>query len=240
MAQNTMQYKLGKHKFELTVGDDAFQPQTVTQKLADEVEITPGCDVLDLGCGTGPLSLYAALEGAGHVWAIDIMPSAIEYCKENVARAGLEDKITVLCGDLFEPVGNRKFDVIINDVSGIAEVAARLSPWYPDVIPTGGEDGTEVVNRMMEQSVNHLKPGGTLYFATSSLSADHKIVAKAKNVFSGKVEQLADYHIPFCKELMESVDRLKPLAEQGKISFEERRSRYLWILKIFKVDTNVG
>lgn len=235
MAQTDIKYPLGKYTLDLTVGTDAFQPQTVTQKLAEKVVIPPGATVLDLGCGTGPLTIFAALEGAGHVYAVDIMPKAIEYCRKNVERAGVADKVTALCGDLFEPVKDMTFDVIINDVSGIADVAARLSPWYPEEIPTGGDDGTVVVNRMFEQSVNHLKPGGTLYFATSSLSADAKIVQKANEVYNDKVEELADYRIPFCKEFMDGLDKLVALRDQGKISFEERRSRYLWGLKIFRV-----
>ena len=234
MQDTLTSFKLGEHTLTLRVGDDAFKPTTVTQKIADSLHIPVGGKVLDLGCGTGPLGIYAALNGAAQVHSVDVMPQACEYAQENVDRAGLSDRITVMCGDLFEPVADQQYDLIINDVSGIAERVARISPWYPNPIPSGGVDGTDVVTRMLSQSPDHLKPGGVLHFAVSSLSAGKKIVAQAKAVYGSGLELLKSVPIPFCPELKDAATEMKVLRQMGTIDFEERKSRYLWTLELYQ------
>ncbi|MCC7146314.1 MAG: methyltransferase [Phycisphaeraceae bacterium] len=237
MPSRTERYSIGGYDLDLSVSSGVFNPTTTTQRLADEVKIPAGATVLDLGCGVGPLAIVSALRGANPVFAVDIVPEAIELAKENIKRAGVADKVTALCGDLFEPVKDKKFDLIVNDVSGIADRVARLSPWYPDAVPTGGNDGTDVVLRMLETSPKHLKPNGALYFATSTLSDAAKIVRHAQKVFKDRVEQLSSYRFPFCPEFMQAINELRTLRDEGKVTFEERRSRYIWTLDLYRATT---
>ncbi|VEU22271.1 DEKNAAC103298 [Brettanomyces naardenensis] len=77
-----------------------------------------GKTVLDVGCGTGILSMFAAQAGAEHVYAVD-MSSIIEMAGKIVALNGLSDKITLLRGkleDLELPCG--KVDIIISEWMG--------------------------------------------------------------------------------------------------------------------------
>lgn len=226
-------YPINDHELTLRVSPEVFNPTTTTQKIAKHVRIPSGATVLDLGCGVGPLGILAALMGAGCVYAVDIVPAACELARENAERAGVADRVSVHCGDLFEPVGEKRFDVIINDVSGIAERAARLSPWYPPDVPSGGEDGTDHVLRVLSETPDHLNPGGTLYFATSTLSNVPRILEHAKQVFDDRVERLGAYKFPFSPELIDSLDELSALREAGKVDFEARRSRYIWTLEVF-------
>lgn len=235
MAETLTNFTMGQHELQLGTRSDCFEPNTTTQKIAAEVEAVEGSTLLDLGCGVGPLAIWAALSGAAHVYAVDIMPQACACARENVQRAGVADKVTVLCGDLFAPVEDKQFDVIVNDVSGIAEEAARVSPWYPSSIPSGGNDGTEVAIRVLQSACSYLKPQGVLYFATSSLSDVSKILAHAKEVFGSGIERLASYRFPFCPELTKAIDVLKKMKDAGLISFESKRSRYLWTLDIFRM-----
>src|ERR1043165_1461581 len=102
-------FKIGTHELTLQVSpSEAFVPTQTTQKIAEAVQIPQGGMVLDLGCGVGPLAIYAALSGAKHVYAIDVVPEAVELARQNVIRAGVADKVTVLCGDLFAPVKGMK------------------------------------------------------------------------------------------------------------------------------------
>jgi len=221
-------------EMELLVSSETFAPNATTDKIAREVEVPAGAQILDLGCGVGPLAIYLAQKNAGHVYAVDIVPEACELARQNVAAANLEDRVTVLQGDLFEPVADKKFDVIVNDVSGIAERVARISPWYPKPVPTGGEDGTDVVMRMLDDVDKYLMPSGVLYFATSSLSNTRKIMSRAKQVLGDRLEQLASYRFPFCKELTDAIGELEQLCKEGKIAYEAKRSRFLWTLEVFR------
>jgi len=74
--------------------------------------------VLDIGAGTGILSMFAARAGAKHVYAIEFAEIAL-FAKEIIKKNGLEDKITVIKGKMEEielPVP--KVDIIISEWMG--------------------------------------------------------------------------------------------------------------------------
>jgi len=76
--------------------------------------------VLDIGCGTGILSIFAARAGAKHVYAIDNAEIAL-FAREIVKDNGLEDKITVYKGKMEEidlPVKDGEVDIIISEWMG--------------------------------------------------------------------------------------------------------------------------
>lgn len=68
--------------------------------------------VLDLGTGSGVAAVFAA-QWAGHVVAVDINPAAVRCTRINALLHGVEHKVEVLHGDLFEPVLGRRFDLIL-------------------------------------------------------------------------------------------------------------------------------
>ncbi|KAI8873992.1 S-adenosyl-L-methionine-dependent methyltransferase [Ramicandelaber brevisporus] len=76
--------------------------------------------VLDVGCGTGILSMFAAKAGAKHVYGVD-MSNIIEQARQIVADNGLSDKVTLVKGKMEEielPV--QKVDIIISEWMGYA------------------------------------------------------------------------------------------------------------------------
>ena len=76
--------------------------------------IPPDCKVLDLGCGSGVLGLYALNSGAGELVAIDSNPKACENTLLNAKSLGFEDRTTVLNGDAYTPLSaSDMFDVIV-------------------------------------------------------------------------------------------------------------------------------
>jgi release factor glutamine methyltransferase len=68
--------------------------------------------VLDVGTGTGVLAIAAA-RTATRVTAVDRNPAAIECARINTLKNGVEDRVAVRLGDLFEPVANERFDLIL-------------------------------------------------------------------------------------------------------------------------------
>jgi len=76
--------------------------------------------VLDVGCGTGILSMFAAKAGAKHVIGID-MSSIVEHAKKIVSDNNLSDKVTIIRGKVEEvslPEGIDKVDIIISEWMG--------------------------------------------------------------------------------------------------------------------------
>ena len=227
-------YHFGGCEMHLEVNDTVFQPTLTTRVLAQCVRINHGASVLDLGCGVGALAVVAALKGAGHVDAVDVMAQAVPLVEANARRNGVGDRVDAFSGDLFAAIGARRYDVIISDVSGVVDELSRLSPWYPTSIPTGGHDGADQIVRMLDDAAGHLRPGGVLYFPTGTISNIPRTLAAAERSFGTQVELLEQVEVPFVREFKENMDVMTRLQEQGLIQFSTKRSRHLWTLQIYR------
>lgn len=81
--------------------------------------------VLDLGCGSGILSIAAALLGSKNVYGVDIDPNAVAASAENVEMNGLSDVIEIAYGDVTEGLG-MKADIIAANL--MADLIIMLAP----------------------------------------------------------------------------------------------------------------
>jgi S-methylmethionine-dependent homocysteine/selenocysteine methylase/SAM-dependent methyltransferase len=68
---------------------------------------------LDIGCGSGLLTVQLARNGAAHVHAIDIDPVAVKNTLTNAFRNGVSDRVTAATQDLFPWVPEERYDVIV-------------------------------------------------------------------------------------------------------------------------------
>lgn len=101
-----------------------------------ERHVTEGCDFLDIGCGSGILSIAACLLGAGRALGVDIDALAVRTAKENGELNGLtEPKYTILKGDLAKDVTG-KYPVIAANI--VADAIIALSPAVPALLADGG------------------------------------------------------------------------------------------------------
>ncbi len=105
-------------------------PTTVMCLEALEELVSPGCSVLDVGCGSGILAIAAARLGASEVLCIDVDPMAVAAAAENAARNGVADTVSVTRGTLpsaaVKPGG---YDVVVCNISSvvIGELAGELA-----------------------------------------------------------------------------------------------------------------
>lgn len=222
------------YSFDLDIVPNIFKPNTTTEVFIAQLGQLQGKTVLDLGCGAGPISIAAALAGADLVCAGDIMHLACEATQANVRKNGVEGRVCVKQGHLFEPFGRMEFDLIVCDVSGIADDVARISPWYPLSIPTGGPDGTDLTIGVLRESKKYLKPNGSLLFPVISLSDSEKIIAAARDEYGDNVYEVTSKMIPFSKELYTHIELLQQLKQRRLIDFIQRGSRFLWNLSIYR------
>lgn len=123
--------------------------------------------VLDVGTGSGCLAILAAMAFPNAaVEAVDISRAALDLAALNVADHGLGNRITLIEGDLFAPLKGRRYDLIIANPPYVsAEAMAALPPEYrhePSGALASGDDGLDIVRRILRDARGHLTNGGGL------------------------------------------------------------------------------
>jgi ribosomal protein L3 glutamine methyltransferase len=142
-------------------GDDAEDAGSLISDPAD-VE-----SVLDLCTGSGCLAILAGLHFPNAaIDAVDISRDAIQVAVRNVSAYGLENRVTLHRGDLFEPLGDRRYDLIISnppyvDAEGMASLPRECRA-EPKLAFDGGVDGLDIVRRILDEAAAHLTPQGGL------------------------------------------------------------------------------
>lgn len=124
-------------------------------------------DTLDLCTGSACLAiLMAETFPDARVAAVDLSADALEVAHRNVAEYGLQERVELFQGDLFEPLGTRRFDLIITNPPYVtAQAMAALPPEYrhePGLALGAGEDGLDVVRGILAGARQHLTEQGVL------------------------------------------------------------------------------
>ena len=124
--------------------------------------------ILDLCTGSGCilLSLLHELRNAGGL-GTDLSEEALEAARENAVRLGLQERAAFRQGDLWEPVGDERCDLIVSNPPYVpTEVIPTLEPEVrcgePYAALDGGEDGLVFYRRIMREAAGHLKPSGII------------------------------------------------------------------------------
>jgi ribosomal protein L3 glutamine methyltransferase len=124
--------------------------------------------VLDLCTGSGCLAVLAARAFPNaEIDAVDISKDALDVAARNIGDYGLEDRVRLHRGDLFKPLGGKRYDLIISnppyvDAQGMAELPRECRA-EPKLAFDGGADGLTIVRRILNQAGQHLtRQGGLL------------------------------------------------------------------------------
>jgi ribosomal protein L3 glutamine methyltransferase len=123
--------------------------------------------VLDLCTGSGCLAILAGLSFPNaRIDAVDISKDALDVAARNVADYGLEDRVTLHRGNLFTPVGETRYDLIITnppyvDAHGMKSLPRECRA-EPKLAFDGGADGLDVIRRILQEAGRHLTPEGGL------------------------------------------------------------------------------
>ncbi|MGF6761215.1 ribosomal protein L3 glutamine methyltransferase [Paraburkholderia sp. GAS33] len=123
--------------------------------------------VLELCTGSGCLAILAAHAFPNaDIDAVDLSKPALEVATRNVDEYKLDDRIALFEGDLFEPLPERRYDVIIANPPYVnAESMATLPAEYrhePEMALAGGADGMDIVRRIIGEARNWLTEDGVL------------------------------------------------------------------------------
>jgi release factor glutamine methyltransferase len=152
---------------EFLICENVYEPAEDTFLLADNLLVKKSDNVLEIGAGTGIIAIIASKK-AKKVVAVDINRYAVECARKNT-------EINLACvdirwGDLFDPVDDEKFDLILFNTPYLPIEEAELVDDDLEAAWNGGKDGRFVINRFIEGLIEHLNPGGRVQLVQSSLS----------------------------------------------------------------------
>ncbi|MDD4203770.1 MAG: peptide chain release factor N(5)-glutamine methyltransferase [Acholeplasmataceae bacterium] len=170
-----LQYITGKQAFyghEFYVNEDVLIPRWETEELVERliiyIDITfsdKKLDILDIGTGSGCIAVTLAKETSNsNVVATDISEKALKIAQKNNEK--LETNVKFLVGDLFEPVKNMRFDLIVSNPPYIpnGEAIGPTVIHEPEVALYGGNKGLDFYERIIRESKNYINPHGLIAF----------------------------------------------------------------------------
>lgn len=123
--------------------------------------------MLDLCTGSGCIAISCALTfPEAKIDAVDLSESALEVAKRNVARYGLEDSLQLYTSDLFNALEGKRYDLIVSNPPYVADQEySGLPSEYkhePREALLSGEDGLEIIKRILAEAEQYLTPTGVL------------------------------------------------------------------------------
>ncbi len=119
--------------------------------------IKPGDSVIDIGCGSGILSIASLLLGAKNALAIDIDPITNSIARENANKNGIADEYKVLIGDVLsdEPLRTElsrgHYDIVLANI-----VASVIIPLTPFAVSLMGENSLYIASGIIEGRLNEV------------------------------------------------------------------------------------
>ena len=167
-------YLMGEREFyglRIAVGPGVLIPRPETEAVVEEtlrlVEGVSAPALADVGCGSGAIAVALAVarpDAVAH--ALDVAPRALELTARNAAANGVSERIRVAESDLLAALPGRVNAVAANlpyvASAEIPLLEPEVSRFEPREALDGGEDGLDLVRRLLAEAGEHLLPGGAL------------------------------------------------------------------------------
>ena len=183
-------YLVGYREFyslRFRVTEDVLIPRPETEHLVIEaIEFTKSrpdqntpLQVADVGTGSGAIAVALAVQQPNvHVVAVDTSEAALNIAIKNIAQHQVEDRVTTVCSDLLTNVTTPEtFDLICSNPPYVSEaeyqsLSAEVRRFEPQAALLADNEGTEVIERLIEQSPSRLRSGGRLLIELSPMIAE--------------------------------------------------------------------
>ena len=162
--------------FEIDTSETVYIPAEDSFLLAENLAIRPGDSVLEIGTGTGIVAMYAS-RMTDKITVTDINFDAVELAEHNFKKNGIEN-IEILFGNLFEPLKNRKFDVILFNTPYLPTENGDVIDDNLNYAFDGGLNGRELIDKFLDEVKNHLNEKGIVQIIQSSLSGNEETLKK--------------------------------------------------------------
>jgi release factor glutamine methyltransferase len=170
-----IQYIIGQQEFfglPFLVTPDVLIPRPETEHLVEatiaRLQYVQHPRIVDVGTGSGAIAvaLAHALPQA-QIVALDISPAALKVAAENAARNGVADRIRFAESDILAAVAGESFDAVVSNppyitLSERASLPVEVREYEPSSALFAGPTGLEIYERLIEEALHVLIPGGWL------------------------------------------------------------------------------
>lgn len=174
-----------------------YRAQTDTAVLIQALVrsgLAVGSDVLDIGTGSGAVALAASRAGAASVTAVDLSRRSVLTARLNCLLHGAP--VSVHRGDLFGPVGQRRFDLVLANPPYVPAATAVLPRHRVARCWNGGVDGRTVIDRICATAAERLTPRGALLMVHSGVCGAETTISRLADAgMAGEVVERV--RIPF-------------------------------------------
>jgi len=163
---------------ELASRADSKRSQDRDQQPRTGVSAPHGLRIVDVGTGSGAIALALAKElPSAEIQATDISPEALEVARVNAARHELASRIEFHLTDLLDGLPPPSFDIVVSNPPYVGDseeesVQLEVRKFEPRNAVFAGPTGMEVIERLIPQARQALRPGGWLVFEISGTIAD--------------------------------------------------------------------
>ena len=170
-AYLTQEAWLGEYKFyvdDRVIVPRSFIAELMPHQLAPWVEKPEKVKhILDMCTGSGCLAILLALAFPdAKIDAVDVSADALKVAVRNIEDYGLQGRVTPLESDLFDKIGQKRYDLIISNPPYVDQASMlKLPKEYrqePELALAGGVDGLDIVRKLLRQSRGQLARGGKL------------------------------------------------------------------------------
>lgn len=227
------QYKILNDKFSIFLNKKIFEPNLTTKLLIDMATkiIKKNDKVLDLGCGSGVVGCYLYKKKIiKYIYGSDISKAAVNCSIYNAKK--LTKDYDIRLSNSLSNWKNKKFDLIINDISGISSQINNISKWFKFAPNDSGSDGTKFTINILKDYKNKQFNNASLLFPVLGMSNREKIINfLKKNKINYKILVKKEWPLP--KDLIKHIFILKKLKKEKKINYYEKFSILFTTTEIF-------
>ncbi|EKQ51937.1 MAG: HemK-related putative methylase [Methanobacterium sp. Maddingley MBC34] len=159
---------------------EVYEPAEDTFLLAENLQVERRHRVLEIGTGTGIVAITVSRK-CRTVIATDINPQAIKCATHNIINNKTYN-IELKEGDLFEPVEDEKFDLVLFNTPYLPTSDDEMVDDELETAWDGGKDGRKVIDRFLDELIDYLNPEGRVQLVQSSLSDIDKTLDKLEKM----------------------------------------------------------
>ena len=226
-------YKILNNNFSIFLNKKIFEPNLTTILLIETAKklIKKNDRVLDLGCGSGVVGCYLYKKKCTNfIYGSDVSKAAVNCAIYNASN--LTQKHDIRVSNLLNDWKGQKFDLIINDISGISSQLNDLSDWFKFAPNNSGKDGINHTINVLKNYKKNLEKNGSIIFPVLGLSNRKKLIQFIKREkIKYKILTKKSWPLPY--KLRKYYKTLYKLKKQNIINYEEKFNLMFTTTEIF-------